>query len=125
MIVVVSLWQKAGRWTESAPLRVTSDAPLLATSVGVAGTVAVVLGSKRAAVGYDLLPGGRWTRLPPLPPATSALGPLDPSVAFGGSSLDAFTVAGTALGVYALTPSGTAWAKVQSTEVPLAYGSSG
>jgi hypothetical protein len=93
--------------------------------VGVEGTVAVVLGSRRAAAGYDLLPGGRWTRLPPLPPATSALGPLEPGVGFGGSSLDAFTVAGTALGVYALTPSGTAWAKVQSTEVPLAYGSSG
>jgi hypothetical protein len=123
---VVALWRRAGRWTESRPLPVASDAPLLASSVGVAGTVAVLVGPKRAPVGYDLPPGGRWTRLPPLPPATSALGPLEPGVGFGGPVIDAFTVSGgTVLGVYALTPSGTAWAKVQSTEVPLAYGSSG
>lgn len=124
--VVVALWQRAGGWTASTPLPVASDTPLVATSVGVAGTVAVVVGPTRAPVGYDLSPGGGWSRLPPLPPATRALGPLEPGVGFGGPVIDAFTVSeGTVLGVYALAPSGTAWAKVQSTEVPLAYGSSG
>jgi hypothetical protein len=124
--VVLAIWRGAGAWTTSAPLPVASDTPLRATSVGVAGTVAVLVGSKRAPIGFDLMPGGRWTRLPPLPPDTRALGPLEPGAGVGGPVIDAFTVSGgTVLGVYALTPSGSAWAKVQSTEVPLAYGSSG
>jgi hypothetical protein len=98
---------------------------LLASSVGEAGTVAVVVGPKSAPDGYDLVPGGAWTRLPALPPATSALGPLEPGAGLGGPSLDAFTVVGAALSVFALTPSGAAWSKVQSGQVPLAYGSSG
>jgi hypothetical protein len=122
---LVALWQKAGGWTASAALALPSNGSLLASSVGAGGTVAVMVGPKSAPVAYDLEPGGAWTRLPPLPPATSALGPLEAAVGLGGASLDAFTVAGTALGVYALTPSGATWAKVQSTQVPLAYGSSG
>jgi len=39
--------------------------------------------------------------------------------------VDAFTVDGGSLGVFALTPSGTTWVRVQSSEIPLAYGSSG
>ena len=123
--VLVALWQKAGAWTASAPLALPSNRSLLASSVGPGGTAAVVVGPKSAPVAYDLVPGGAWTRLPPLPPATSALGPLEAAVGSGGPSLDAFTVAGTALGVYALTPSDTRWDKAQSIQVPLAYGSSG
>jgi hypothetical protein len=124
--VVVALWRRAAGWTASAPLPVASNTPLLASSVGVAGTIAVLVGPRRAPVGYDLVPGGRWIRLPPLPPGSRALGPLEPGVSLGEPAIDAFTVSGgTVLGVYALTPSGTEWAKVQSTEVPLAYGSSG
>jgi hypothetical protein len=122
---LVALWQKAGSWTASAPLALPSHGSLLASSVGPGGTVAVVVGPKSAPVAYDLVPGGAWTRLPPLPPATTALGPLEAAVGLSGPSLDAFTVAGTQLGVFALTPSGTEWAKAQSIQVPLAYGSSG
>jgi hypothetical protein len=122
---LVALWQSAGRWTTSAPMGLPSNGALLASSVGATGTVAVVVGAKSASVGYYLVPGGVWTRLPALPPATTALGPLEPGGGLGGPSLDAFTVAGTALTVYALTPSGTGWAKVQTGQVPLAYGSSG
>jgi hypothetical protein len=39
--------------------------------------------------------------------------------------IDAFTVNGGSLGVFALTPSGAKWVRVQSSEIPLAYGSSG
>jgi hypothetical protein len=42
-----------------------------------------------------------------------------------GSAIDAFTVQGGALGVYALTPSGGTWVRVQSSQVAIAYGSSG
>jgi hypothetical protein len=122
--VLVALWHQAGRWTASVALGLPPNRPLLASSVGASGTVAVVVGSKGTPVGYDLVPGSPWTRLPALPPATSALGPLTTGVSQGGPSLDAFTVAGTVLGVYALTPAGTAWVKIQSTQVPLAYGSS-
>ncbi len=122
--VLAAVWQKGGGWTASAPLALPSHRPLLASSVGVAGTVAVMVGPKSAPVAYDLVPGGPWTRLPALPPATSALGPLEPGISLGGPSLDAFTVAGAELDVYALSPSGTAWVKVQSGQVPLAYGSS-
>jgi hypothetical protein len=122
---LVALRQKAGGWTASAPLAVPSNGSLLASSVGPDGTVAVVVGPKSAPIAYDLVPGGAWTRLPSLPPATSALGPLKAAVGLGGPSLDAFTVEGTQLGVFALTPSGTEWAKAQSIQVPLAYGSSG
>jgi hypothetical protein len=122
---LVALWLKARSWTASAPLALASNGSLLASSVGPGGTVAVVVGPKSAPVGYDLVLGGAWTRLPALPPATSALGPPEAAVGLGGPSLDAFTVAGTALGVYALTPAGTEWAKAQSIQVPLAYGSSG
>jgi hypothetical protein len=44
---------------------------------------------------------------------------------FGGPLLSVFAVHGTQLGVYALTPSGTRWVKSQTTQVSLAYGSSG
>lgn len=121
---LVSLWQRAGSWTASAPLALPSSGPVLATSVGSTGTVAVEVGPKSAPVGYDLVPGGTWIRLPSLPAATVALGPIPPGVGLGLPSPDAFTVAGTALGVYALTPARTAWTRIQSTEVPIAYGSS-
>ena len=39
--------------------------------------------------------------------------------------VDAFTVDGGSLGVFALSPSGTRWVRVQSSQIPLAYGSSG
>ena len=69
-------------------------------------------------------PAGPWDRLPRRragrrpwrrPPARSAS---------GGPDVDAFTVDGESLGVFALTPLGRAWAEVQSSQVPLAYGSS-
>jgi hypothetical protein len=42
-----------------------------------------------------------------------------------GIAADSFVVDGTVLHVFALTPAGTTWALVQTTNVPLAYGSSG
>ena len=39
-------------------------------------------------------------------------------------TIDVFTVNGGALGVYALTPSGRSWVRVQTTQVAIPYGSS-
>ncbi len=39
--------------------------------------------------------------------------------------IDAFTVDGGSLVVFALSPSGAKWVRVQSSEIPLSYGSSG
>jgi hypothetical protein len=122
--VLVTFWEQAGRWTVSGALGLPAGEPVLASSVGANGTVALVTGSKSAPVGYDLVPGSAWTRLPALPPGTAALGPLETGASQGGPSIDAFTVAGTVLGVYALSPAGTAWSKVENTRVPLPYGSS-
>jgi hypothetical protein len=123
---LIGLWQgTTGRWIASSPLGLSRDASVLATSVGSTGAIVALVGSRSTPTAYDLVPGGKWTRLPAPPPGTLALGPMTPTDGFGGASLNAFTVHGTELGVYTLTPSGTRWVKAQTTQVSLAYGSSG
>ena len=78
---------------------------------------------RRAAV--EIAAGGLWTPLPGAPVTDDG-----PCAAAGPATIDsvpvdAFTVDGGSLGVFALSPSGTRWVRVQSSQVPLAYGSSG
>jgi hypothetical protein len=123
---LIGLWQdNAGRWTASLPLGLARGASVLSTSVGDTGALAAVVSSRSVPTAYDLVPGGRWTRLPAPPSGTVALGPVTLTRAPSGASLDAFTVDGTELGIYTLTPSGAGWVKIQTSQVPLAYGSSG
>jgi hypothetical protein len=123
---LVGLWQgTAGNWIASRPLGLSRDASVLATSVGATGAIVALVGSKSSPTAYALVPGGSWMRLPAPPSGTIALGPMTPTAGFGGPSLSAFAVHGTQLDVYALTPSGTRWVKSQTTQVSLAYGSSG
>jgi hypothetical protein len=116
-----------GRWATSAPLAVTAGAAVRATAVGLDGSVSVLLGSKGSLSASENPAGGAWTALPAPPGGTVALAWVTPSATtFGGLALDALAVVGgTGLRVYALTPSGAKWVQAQSTEVPLAYGSSG
>jgi hypothetical protein len=115
------------RWATSAPLALAEGDAVRATAVGLGGTVSVLLGSKSTRSAAEISPGGAWTSLPAPPAGTVALAGVAPNPAtYGGLALDAFAVVGgTGLRVYVLTPAGTKWVRVQSTQVPLAYGSSG
>jgi hypothetical protein len=123
---LVGLWQgSTGKWIASSALGLQRGASVLATSVGATGAIVALVGSGSTRAAYALVPGGTWTRLPAPPSGTMALGPMTLTDGFGGALLNAFTVNGTELGIYALTPSGTRWVKSQTTQVSLAYGSSG
>jgi hypothetical protein len=122
---LVALWRIGDApWAVSRALPLRSGESVLSSSVGADGTLAVLLdtpgGTGRA---LDIASGGTWSRLPPPPPRTVALAtPVISSMA--GSTVDAFTVDGEQLGIFALTPSGAKWVRVQSSRVSLAYGSS-
>jgi hypothetical protein len=123
---LVGLWQgSTGKWIASPALGLPRGASVLATSVGATGATVALIGSGSTRAAYALVPGGAWTRLPAPPSGTMALGPMTLTDGFGGALLNSFTVDGTQLGVYALTPSGNRWVKSQTTQVSLAYGSSG
>ncbi len=125
---LVALWRTGSEpWTSSAPLALGTGGSVLSSAVGADGALAVLVGSPRGGrVAFDIAPGGRlWSPLPRLPSRASALAlPTAPTTLDAGE-VDAFTVDGGSLGVFALTPSGTTWVLVQSSQIPLAYGSSG
>jgi hypothetical protein len=123
---LVALWSaSSGRWTQSAVQILPDGATVVSTAVGPTGTVAVL---ERWAGGVDeayaLTPGGTWTRLPAVPQDSAALAVSAPSSSGGGGGFDAFTVSGTRFGVYTTSGAGSGWVRVQSTRVPLSYGSS-
>jgi hypothetical protein len=124
---LVALWRTGvAPWTASTPLAISSAASVLSTSVGASGGLDVLLGSPGGRpVAFAIAPGGRWSHLPQLPSGTAALAAPGGTLAGSSGAVDAFTVDGESLGVFTLTPSGTAWVRVQSTQVPIAYGSSG
>lgn len=123
---LVALWRTAGApWTQSPPLALPADASVQASAVGAGGRVAVLAGTaKSLPSAFETQPGGRWAQLPRPPAAATALALPGSSLTFDASPVDAFTVEGGTLGVYALTPSGARWAEVQTSQVPIAYGSS-
>jgi hypothetical protein len=123
---LVALWSTShGRWTQSAPLALANGAAVVSTAVGAPGTVAA-LEERRGGVteAYAVTPGGAWSRLPAPPPRTVALSVGSQPSNGGGAGFDAFTVSGTRFDVYATSPAGSPWVQVQSSRVPLAYGSS-
>lgn len=122
---LIAIWHTAGEpWKESTPLSVGAGQPVLATAVGPNGTLAVLLATSRGEALDDIAPAGSWSQLPPPPRGAVALAPAATPAALGAPAFDVFTVSGADLGVFALTPSAASWTKVQSTRVPLAYGSS-
>ena len=114
-------------WASSAPLAAASGSSVLSTAVGSGGSLAVLLGSRNGGPkGFVVTPGNPvWTALPRLPSSTTALALPDTPVTLDAEHVDAFTVDGASLGVYALSPSGTGWSQAQSERIPIAYGSSG
>ncbi len=123
---LVALWRSGNSpWRASVPLGLKPGESVRASSVGAEGALAVLLGSSLGGpVAFDVVSGGPWSRLPPLPSKTTALAEPAGLSTMGSDALDAFTVDGGLLGVFALTPSGTAWIRVQSSRISLAYGSS-
>ncbi len=113
-------------WTMSAPLPVPSADSVRASAVGADGRVAVLVSmpkSKQAV--FDVGPGGRaWSSLPPPPSRAAGLAFPGDAPTVDAPPLDVFSVNGSALRVFELTPSGATWSRVQTTQVPISYGSS-
>ena len=124
--VLAGAWQAAdGSWTFSSPLSLPPRAVIRASAVGDDGTLALVVGSNGAVSAYTIDPNGAWRQLPAPPTGTTAISIPTGSTTIDAGTIDTFTVQGGALGVYALTPSGTRWVRVQSSRVAIAYNSSG
>jgi hypothetical protein len=121
-----ALWQSGSApWTVARPLALDSGASVRSTAVNATGDVAVLLagaGGTREAV--DVAPAGTWDQLPRLPAKTVGVALPAGALPSVGPDIDVFTVAGESLDVFSLTPSGEAWTKFQSSQIPLAYGSS-
>ena len=113
-------------WTMSAPLPVPSADSVRASAVGADGRVAVLVSrpkSKRAV--FEVGPGGRaWSSLPPPPSGATGLALPGDTPTVDAPPVDVFSVNGSALRVFELTPSGATWSRVQTTQVPISYGSS-
>jgi hypothetical protein len=122
---LVAGWRSGNTpWVMATPLALAPGTSVRATAVNTAGDVAVLLGVRGARVAVDVAPSRTWTRLPRLPARTAALALPAAALPSSEPDLDAFTVDGASLGVFSLTPSGEGWARVQSSQIPLAYGSS-
>jgi hypothetical protein len=105
-----------GRWALSPPFPL-DGASLVSASFGPGGSAAVVLNGNRGATLAGS--GASWRALPPLPPGTATLAPGP------GAGLDALAVSHrTVLTVWHLAPGSAAWAKTQTINVPIQFGSS-
>ena len=122
---LVALWRAGTGWSTSVPLALPAGDTVDATAVGLGGNLAVLEHTKAGPVGAVITPGNSWVRLPRLPSDTAALAAAAPAAtSYGAPLFDAFSVQGTVLSVYALTPAGSRWVRVQTIRIPLAYGSS-
>ena len=124
---LVAMWREGGApWTAAAPLALPGGTSVLASAVGEGGTMAVVLRSHKGGVtAYSLAPDGVWSRLAQPPAGTTAIALPSGSGNTGGPAIDAFTAQGESLAVYALSPLGSQWVRVQSKQIVIPYGSSG
>jgi hypothetical protein len=115
---LLAVWSagNGSHWALSEPIHLNGATPISA-SFGPGNAAAVVLSGDRG----ETIAGPRasWRSLPALPPrtATLAAGPT------GG--LDALAVKSTRLTVWQLAPGSLTWAKAQTINVPIQFGSSG
>jgi hypothetical protein len=113
-------------WTMSAPLPLPSADSVRASAVGADGLVAVLMSRpKSTRAVFEVGPGGRaWSSLPRPPSGATGLAFLGDMPTVDAPAVDVFSVKGSALRVFELTPSGSTWSRVQTTQVPISYGSS-
>ena len=102
-------------WVLSPPLRL-NGAALSSASFGPGDTAAIVLNGSRGQTVAG--PGAQWRALPALPPGTATL------AAGAAGALQALAVGRTTMTVWQLAPGSPAWAKAQSINVPIQFGSS-
>jgi hypothetical protein len=115
--VLVAAWSASGgRWALSPSLPL-GGAQVASVSAGPSGATGIVLNG-RAGVTLGG-PGSSWQWLPLLPAGTQtlALGPR--------AQVNALAAAGTTFTDWAWAPGSAAWAKTQTLQVPVPYGSSG
>ncbi len=124
---LVALWREGGApWTAAVPLILPAGASVRASAVGADGAMAVILDSPQDGVAaYSVEPDGAWARLAQPPAGTTAIALPSGPATIDGPTIDAFTVQGGSLGVYALVPIGSKWVRVQSSQIAIPYGSSG
>jgi hypothetical protein len=118
---LLGLWGSVtGAWARSLPLPLGPAGAVVASAVGANGQQVVLLksGSSRDSIEETEGPGDAWVRLPDPPARTVTVAPLS------NGGIDAFSVDGSRLRVYALTSSGSKWTLSQRMNVPIAYGSS-
>jgi hypothetical protein len=118
--------QNASGWTMSAPLPLPGADSVRASAVGADGQVAVLVSrpnSTRAV--FEVGPGARaWSSLPAPPSGATGVAIPGGAPTLDAPPVDLFSVNGTALRVFELTPPGATWSLVQTTQVPISYGSS-
>jgi hypothetical protein len=102
-------------WILSPPLRL-NGAALSSASFGPSDTTAVVLNGSRGQTVAG--PGAPWRELPALPPGTATL------AAGPAGALQALAVDRTKMTVWQLAPGSPAWARAQTINVPVQFGSS-
>ena len=117
---LVALWRSAGGpWTQAPPLALSAGATVRASAVGAGGRVAVLAGTASSAPSaFEIQPGGRWAQLPRPPAGTTAVALPGAPLTVDASPVDAFTVRGSTLGVYALTPSGLGGPRCRRARFP-------
>ena len=123
---LIALWRTGDApWTSSAPLVLGSGVSVVSSAASTSGAFAVLLGSPAAGrSALEVSSGSPWTRLPRPPPKTAALALPAAAESTGTGPVVAFTADGGSLGVYALASAGTAWLRVQSSQIAIPYGSS-
>ena len=118
---LLGLWSSAtGTWTQTLPLPLSASTTVLASAVGASGQQLVLLKGRGSS---DVLeetvgPDRPWVERPAPPAGTVTVVPL------ADGSTNAFSVAGSRLRVFTLTPQGGKWVLSQRMNVPIAYGSS-
>lgn len=118
---LVGMWRSAvGAWSPSEPLEMGSSQEVIGSSIGSNGDQIVLLSTQRSGGELEIAkgPGQPWSSLPSPPSGTVTVAYLP------DGSANAFSVSGSHLKIFNLAAGQRTWTVLQSTIVPIAYGSS-